>query len=166
MHFSFVEGQKVTINSIATYLTQSLKSHRMYPSLNICIVTHYSLINGSCFRYGSDRSSLYVGLSILVQQIKREGRCDVFTAVRKLRAQRQAMIQSLVTIKNFKPPNIHLMVNILRQCTSSYIEPSPTTWISTRTRTRSTSTAYLWGQCRQMEQLRLGHKMAVAMNNI
>ena len=98
MHFSFVEGQKVTINSIATYLTQSLKSHRMYPSPNICIVTHYSLINGSCFRYGSDRSSLYVGLSILVQQIKREGRCDVFTAVRKLRAQRQAMIQSLVTI--------------------------------------------------------------------
>jgi len=46
-------------------------------------------------RYGSDRSSLYVGLSILVQQIKREGRCDVFTAVRKLRAQRQAMIQQL-----------------------------------------------------------------------
>lgn len=36
-----------------------------------------------------------MGLSILVQQIKREGRCDVFTAVRKLRAQRQAMVQSL-----------------------------------------------------------------------
>ena len=48
-------------------------------------------------RYGSDRSSVYVGLSILVQQIKRERRCDVFTAVRKLRAQRQAMIQHLVS---------------------------------------------------------------------
>ena len=51
-----------------------------------------------CSRYGSDRSSLYVGLSCLVQQIKREGRCDVFTAVRKLRAQRQAMMQHLVSI--------------------------------------------------------------------
>merc|ERR1719411_1028844 len=46
-------------------------------------------------RYGSDRSSVYVGLSVLVQQIKRENRCDVFTAVRKLRAQRQAMMQHL-----------------------------------------------------------------------
>jgi len=36
-----------------------------------------------------------VGLSVLVQQIKREGRCDVFTAVRKLRAQRQGMMQHL-----------------------------------------------------------------------
>ena len=49
-------------------------------------------------RYGSDRSSVYVGLSILVQQIKRERRCDVFTAVRKLRAQRQAMIHHLVSL--------------------------------------------------------------------
>jgi len=46
-------------------------------------------------RFGSDRSSVYVGLSVLVQQIKREGRCDVFTAVRKLRAQRQGMMQHL-----------------------------------------------------------------------
>jgi len=46
-------------------------------------------------RYGSNRSSIYVGLSVLVQQIKRENRCDVFTAVRKLRAQRQGMIQDL-----------------------------------------------------------------------
>ena len=51
-------------------------------------------------RYGSDRSSVYVGLSVLVQQIKRENRCDVFTAVRKLRAQRQAMMQHLVSLKN------------------------------------------------------------------
>ena len=38
-----------------------------------------------------------MGLSVLVQQIKRENRCDVFTAVRKLRAQRQAMMQQLVS---------------------------------------------------------------------
>lgn len=46
-------------------------------------------------RYGSHRSSIYVALSVLVQQIKRENRCDVFTAVRKLRAQRQGMVQEL-----------------------------------------------------------------------
>jgi len=46
-------------------------------------------------RYGSERSSVYVALSILIQQIKRESRCDVFTTVRKLRAQRQGMVQHL-----------------------------------------------------------------------
>ena len=71
-----------------------LSSHNLS---NICKSETDSFIHSSCYRYGSDRSSLYVGLSILVQQIKREGRCDVFTAVRKLRAQRQAMIQTLVT---------------------------------------------------------------------
>ena len=111
-------------------------------------------IHSSCYRYGSDRSSLYVGLSILVQQIKREGRCDVFTAVRKLRAQRQAMIQTLVTSNIC---NIHEYLSHghnSRRCTSSCIEPSPTTWTSTRTRTRSMSTACPWGQCRRMGQLR------------
>ena len=43
---------------------------------------------------------MYVGLSVLVQQIKREERCDVFTAVRKLRAQRQAMVQHLVSLSS------------------------------------------------------------------
>eukprot|EP00095_Tigriopus_kingsejongensis_P005144 maker-scaffold100_size373717-snap-gene-2.51 protein:Tk05144 transcript:maker-scaffold100_size373717-snap-gene-2.51-mRNA-1 annotation:"receptor-type tyrosine-protein phosphatase alpha" len=42
---------------------------------------------------GSDRSSVYVALSCLVQQIKTEGRADIFTAVRKLRSQRQSMVQ-------------------------------------------------------------------------
>jgi len=45
-------------------------------------------------KYGSDRSSVYVALSCLVQQLKTESRADVFTVVRKLRSQRQGMIQS------------------------------------------------------------------------
>ena len=48
-------------------------------------------------RYGSDRSSVYVALSCLVQQLKTESRADVFTVVRKLRSQRQGMIQNVVS---------------------------------------------------------------------
>uniref|UniRef100_A0A1B6CKV8 protein-tyrosine-phosphatase n=1 Tax=Clastoptera arizonana TaxID=38151 RepID=A0A1B6CKV8_9HEMI len=44
---------------------------------------------------GSDRSSMFVALSILVQQLRTERRVDVCTMVRKLRAQRQCMIQTI-----------------------------------------------------------------------
>nr|XP_022914694.1 tyrosine-protein phosphatase 69D [Onthophagus taurus] len=43
---------------------------------------------------GSDRSSIFVGLSILVQQLRIERRVDVFIVARKLRSQRQAMINT------------------------------------------------------------------------
>ncbi|KAF5281454.1 hypothetical protein FQR65_LT14688 [Abscondita terminalis] len=43
---------------------------------------------------GSDRSSLFVGLSILVQQLRVEHRVDIFTVTRKLRLQRHALINS------------------------------------------------------------------------
>ncbi|XP_066158731.1 tyrosine-protein phosphatase 69D isoform X1 [Euwallacea fornicatus] len=43
---------------------------------------------------GSDRSSMFVGLSILVQQLRTERRVDVFTVTRKLRSQRQALINT------------------------------------------------------------------------
>lgn len=46
---------------------------------------------------GSDRSSMFVGLSILVQQLRTERRVDVFTVTRKLRSQRQALINSYVS---------------------------------------------------------------------
>lgn len=49
------------------------------------------------FRCGSDRSSVYVALSCLVQQLKNENRADVFTVVRKLRSQRLGMVQHLVS---------------------------------------------------------------------
>lgn len=47
-------------------------------------------------RCGSDRSSVFVALSCLMQQIKTESRADVFSVVRKLRSQRQKMVQHLV----------------------------------------------------------------------
>ncbi|XP_046682093.1 tyrosine-protein phosphatase 69D isoform X2 [Homalodisca vitripennis] len=43
---------------------------------------------------GSDRSSMFVALSVLVQQVRTERRVDVCTTTRKLRAQRQGMIQT------------------------------------------------------------------------
>lgn len=43
---------------------------------------------------GSDRSSMFVALSILVQQLRTERRTDICTVTRKLRAQRQGMIQT------------------------------------------------------------------------
>ncbi|XP_049820439.1 tyrosine-protein phosphatase 69D isoform X3 [Aethina tumida] len=43
---------------------------------------------------GSDRSSMFVGLTILVQQLRIEKRVDIFTVTRKLRSQRQGLISS------------------------------------------------------------------------
>ncbi|XP_018330947.1 tyrosine-protein phosphatase 69D isoform X2 [Agrilus planipennis] len=43
---------------------------------------------------GAERSSLFVGLSILVQQLRVERRVDVFTVTRKLRSQRHALIST------------------------------------------------------------------------
>lgn len=68
-----------------------------------------------------------MGLSILVQQIKREGRCDVFTAVRKLRAQRQAMVQSLVkNVKTYEYPSYgqhsQTMYEFLYRAISDYVD--------------------------------------------
>lgn len=47
---------------------------------------------------GADRSSMFVGLSILVQQLRVEHRVDIFIVTRKLCSQRQAMINSYVCI--------------------------------------------------------------------
>ncbi|KAK0183353.1 hypothetical protein PV327_001403 [Microctonus hyperodae] len=44
--------------------------------------------------YGSDRSSMFVALSILVQQLRTEKRVDIFTTTKKLRSQRHGMISS------------------------------------------------------------------------
>ena len=46
---------------------------------------------------GSDRSSMYVALSILVQQLRTEKRVDVFTTTKKLRSQRHGMISTFVS---------------------------------------------------------------------
>ncbi|XP_068082268.1 tyrosine-protein phosphatase 69D isoform X2 [Anabrus simplex] len=44
--------------------------------------------------YGSDRSSMFVALTILVQQLRTEKRVDIFTTTRKLRSQRHGMLQT------------------------------------------------------------------------
>ncbi|XP_014611442.1 PREDICTED: tyrosine-protein phosphatase 69D isoform X2 [Polistes canadensis] len=44
--------------------------------------------------YGSDRSSMFVALSILVQQLQTEKRVDIFTTTKKLRSQRHGMIST------------------------------------------------------------------------
>ncbi|XP_044012009.1 tyrosine-protein phosphatase 69D isoform X2 [Aphidius gifuensis] len=44
--------------------------------------------------FGSDRSSMFVALSILVQQLRTEKRVDIFTTTKKLRSQRHGMISS------------------------------------------------------------------------
>ncbi|KAL0106185.1 hypothetical protein PUN28_016122 [Cardiocondyla obscurior] len=43
---------------------------------------------------GSDRSSMFVALSILVQQLRTEKRVDIFTTTKKLRSQRHGMIST------------------------------------------------------------------------
>lgn len=49
---------------------------------------------------GSDRSSMFVSLSILVQQLRIEKRIDIFTTVKKLRSQRNGMISTFVSMIN------------------------------------------------------------------
>ena len=69
-------------------LVEHATAHRTEEGLTGPIAVH-------C-RKGAERSSIYVALSCLVMQVKNEARCDVFTAVRKLRAQRQGMVQTMV----------------------------------------------------------------------
>ena len=51
---------------------------------------------------GGDRSSMFVALCILAQQLKVERRVDVVTTTRKLRSQRQGMLTSFVSISVYK----------------------------------------------------------------
>ena len=57
------------------------------------------------FRYGSERSSVFVSLACLVQQLKTEAQSDVFTTVRKLRSQRQGMVQHVVSFTCYQFSN-------------------------------------------------------------
>ncbi|XP_066594024.1 tyrosine-protein phosphatase 69D isoform X2 [Prorops nasuta] len=60
-------------------------------------LTHETESSGSIVvhcNYGSDRSSMFVALSILVQQLRTEKRIDIFTTTKKLRSQRHGMIST------------------------------------------------------------------------
>ncbi len=72
-------------------LVEHATAHKTEAGLSGPVAVH-------CHR-GAERSSVFVSLSVLALQIKNEARCDVFTAVRKLRAQRQGMVQHLVRIE-------------------------------------------------------------------
>ena len=75
-------------------LVEHALAHKVEASLPGPIAVH-------C-RYGSERSSVFVALGCLVQQLKTESRSDVFTTVRKLRSQRQGMVQHVVSLLNEK----------------------------------------------------------------
>ncbi len=70
-------------------LVEHALAHKVEASLPGPIAVH-------C-RFGSERSSVFVALACLVQQLKTELRADVFTTVRKLRSQRQGMVQHVVS---------------------------------------------------------------------
>merc|ERR1719323_2048942 len=72
-------------------LVEHALAHKVEASLPGPIAVH-------C-RYGSERSSVFVALGCLVQQLKTESRSDVFTTVRKLRSQRQGMVQHVTQYK-------------------------------------------------------------------
>ena len=58
-----------------------------------------------------------------MQQLKTESRADVFTAVRKLRSQRQGMIQNVVstTYHHTKPIYIYLKQSFsIRDCLNAF----------------------------------------------
>lgn len=74
--------------------------HTANPSnigLGRCEVS-YGLLSFHFYRSGSDRSSMFVALSILIQQLRTEKKIDVSTVSRKLRNQRQGMLQTFVSL--------------------------------------------------------------------
>lgn len=76
--------------------------------------------------YGSDRSSMFVALSILVQQLRTEKRVDIFTTTKKLRSQRHGMISTFVRTLSFVRDNLprvckaNVPINVFRRNTNFY----------------------------------------------
>jgi len=50
------------------------------------------------FSNGADRSSIFVAIAILAQQMMNESLVDVFSIVRKLRSQRQGLFRNFVSV--------------------------------------------------------------------
>jgi protein-tyrosine phosphatase len=83
----FVQVPEVTRGLIE--LVDHSQSALVHNDCSPSMVVHCSL--------GSDRSSMFVGLNILVQQLRIEKRVDIFTVTRKLRSQRNGLINSFVS---------------------------------------------------------------------
>ncbi|XP_044257494.1 tyrosine-protein phosphatase 69D isoform X1 [Tribolium madens] len=81
-----VDGEVPEVTRGLTELVDQSQSALVHNDCSPSMVVHCSL--------GSDRSSMFVGLTILVQQLRTEKRVDVFTVTRKLRSQRNGLISS------------------------------------------------------------------------
>ncbi|GLH05083.1 Tyrosine-protein phosphatase 69D [Gryllus bimaculatus] len=82
-----VEGEVPEVTRGLIELVDQTQSHQEAHGGSAPIVVH-------CRFCGSDRSSMFVALSILVQQLRTEKRVDIFTTTRKLRSQRHGMLQT------------------------------------------------------------------------
>lgn len=79
------------------------------------------------FSLGTDKSSIFVAMCILIQQLRLEKKVDVCTTTRKLRAQRHLMIDSYVSISKIKLETfiflnaIYLLTRDIRHNMNSFI---------------------------------------------
>lgn len=86
--------------------------HSHLPAQLLCIAGTITLIETSKLNenlrifylffssLGTDRSSIFVTLCILVQQLRLEKKIDVCTVVRKLRSQRPQFLNTFVSFTN------------------------------------------------------------------
>ncbi|XP_071455284.1 tyrosine-protein phosphatase 69D [Hetaerina americana] len=81
-----VEGEVPEVTRGLIELVDQTQSHQETNGGTGPITVHCSC--------GAERSSIFVALSILVQQMRTEKRVDIFTATRKLRSQRHGMLQT------------------------------------------------------------------------
>ncbi|XP_046406148.1 tyrosine-protein phosphatase 69D [Ischnura elegans] len=81
-----VEGEVPEVTRGLIELVDQTQSHQESNGGTGPITVHCSC--------GAERSSIFVALSILVQQMRTEKRVDIFTATRKLRSQRHGMLQT------------------------------------------------------------------------
>ncbi|XP_052870127.1 tyrosine-protein phosphatase 69D [Anopheles cruzii] len=81
-----VEGEVPEVTRGMIEIVNQAQKHSSQQQDMFTIAVHCSL--------GTDKSSLFVAMCILVMQLKTEKRVDICTVVRKLRAQRSLMIQT------------------------------------------------------------------------
>ncbi|XP_053679803.1 tyrosine-protein phosphatase 69D [Anopheles nili] len=81
-----VEGEVPEVTRGMIEIVNQAQKHSSQQQDIFTIAVHCSL--------GTDKSSLFVAMCILVMQLKMEKRVDICTVVRKLRAQRSLMIQT------------------------------------------------------------------------
>lgn len=66
------------------------------------------------FSLGTDRSSIFVTLCILVQQLRLEKKVDVCTVVRKLRSQRSQFLSTYVSDDFHSLINDGIFINVFQ----------------------------------------------------